>query len=411
MTKKLVMVGVAVMATLLALVVFWQFRIVVVYILISLALGAALHPLFERLVGRKFIGRMAWILLYLVILGSFGLLIFLAGRAAVVEIQQLGQSVSVQNAWKLPLWLEGGPFQKTLFAQLPPPAKLFEAVTGDKGQLVLPTILGFAQGIGGFLTAVIVVLLLSIYWSINQIHFERLWLSLLPSAQRTQARGIWRVIEPNIGAYIRGQLIQSLLAGVLLGLGFWLLGSPYPALLALISALACLIPVVGIAMAVTPVLLVGFITSWQLSLFTTLFALVILIALSIWVKPRLFNRKWDNPMLTIILLLALASAFGLVGLIIAPPFSVVCQIVWSRLVSHRAVVGAAAQVSDLKERQAHLRVTIQKMDQPVLPLLTNSIEQLSLLIERAEPLLKKILTAEPSEPVEIGSEPKREKQG
>lgn len=411
MTKKLVMVGVAVMATLLALVVFWQFRIVVVYILISLALGAALHPLFERLVGRKFIGRMVWILLYLVILGSFGLLIFLAGRAAVVEIQQLGQSVSVQNAWKLPLWLEGGPFQKTLFAQLPPPAKLFEAVTGDKGQLVLPTILGFAQGIGGFLTAVIVVLLLSIYWSINQIHFERLWLSLLPSAQRTQARGIWRVIEPNIGAYIRGQLIQSLLAGVLLGLGFWLLGSPYPALLALISALACLIPVVGIAMAVTPVLLVGFITSWQLSLFTTLFALVILIALSIWVKPRLFNRKWDNPMLTIILLLALASAFGLVGLIIAPPFSVVCQIVWSRLVSHRAVVGAAAQVSDLKERQAHLRVTIQKMDQPVLPLLTNSIEQLSLLIERAEPLLKKILTAEPSEPVEIGSEPKREKQG
>jgi putative permease len=396
MTKKLVMVGFAVMTTLLALVVFWQFRIVVVYISISLALGAALHPLFDRLVGRNFIMRMAWILLYLVVLVSFGLLIFMAGRAAVVEIQQLGQSVSAQNAWKLPLWLEGGPLQKTLFAQLPPPAKLFEAVTGDKGQLVLPTILGFAQGIGGFLTALIVILLLSIYWSINQIHFERLWLSLLPSAQRTQARGIWRIIEPNIGAYIRGQLIQSLLAGVLLGLGFWLLGSPYPALLALIGALACLIPMVGIAMAVAPVLLVGFITSWQLSLITSLFALVILIALSIWVKPRLFNRKWDNPVLTIILLLALASAFGLVGLIIAPPLSVVCQILWSRLVSHRTVLGAAIQVSDLKERQAHLQDTINKMDQPVLPLLTNSMEQLTILIEKAEPVLCSTLPAEPS---------------
>ena len=411
MTKKLVMLGVAVMATLLALVVFWQFRIVIVYILISLALGAALRPLFNRLVGRNFVVRMAWILLYLVALGSFGFLLFLTGRAAVVEIQQLGQSVSAQNAWKLPLWLEGSPFQKTLFAQLPPPSKLFEAVTGEQGQLVLPAFLNVAQGIGGFLTAFIVILLLSIYWSINQIHFERLWLSLLPSAQRKQARGIWRVVEPNIGAYIRGQLIQSVLAGVLLGLGFWLMGSPYPALLALISALACLIPVVGIALAVTPVLLVGFLTSGQLSLFTTLFALVILTALSIWVKPRLFDRKWDNPVLTIILLLALASAFGLVGLIIAPPLSVVCQILWSRLVSHRAVLGAAAQVSDLKERQARIQNTINKMDKPVLPLLSNSMEQLSLLIERAEPLLQTVLTAEPSEPVEIGSEPKREKEG
>ena len=71
MTKKLVMLGVAVMATLLALVVFWQFRIVVVYILISLALGAALRPLFNRLVGRNFVVRMAWILLFLVVTGEF----------------------------------------------------------------------------------------------------------------------------------------------------------------------------------------------------------------------------------------------------------------------------------------------------------------------------------------------------
>ena len=115
-----------------------------------------------------------------------------------------------------------------------PPSKLFEAVTGDQGQLVLPAILGFTQGIGGVVSGVLVILFLSIYWSINQIHFERLWLSLLPSGQRKQARGIWRTIEPDLGAYIRGQVIHSLLAGLLLGLGYWVLGSPYPALLALV---------------------------------------------------------------------------------------------------------------------------------------------------------------------------------
>jgi hypothetical protein len=172
-------------------------------------------------------------------------------------------------------------------------------------------------------------------------------------------------------------------------------------LLALAGALACLIPVVGIILVVIPVLLVGLMTSVQIGLFTAVFALVVLIALSLWVKPRLFNRRWDNPVLTVILLIALADAFGLVGLIIAPPVSVVCQILWSRLVSHRAVPGAAAQVSDLKERQARLWDTIRTMDGPPLPLVTSSMERLALLIGEAEPILQTGLAAEDSEPFHL----------
>jgi len=167
--------------------------------------------------------------------------------------------------------------------------------------------------------------------------------------------------------------------------------------LALAGALACLIPVVGAPLAVILTLLSGLLTSVQLSLFTSLYALVILIALGVWVKPRLFNRRWDNPILTVVLLIALADAFGLVGIIVAPPLSAVCQILWSRLVSHRAVLGAAAQVSDLKERQALVWAAIEVMDEPPLPLVTSSMERLTHLIEKAEPILQAALPAEPSE--------------
>jgi predicted PurR-regulated permease PerM len=398
MTKQLVGFATAVMTTLLALVVLWQFRIVVIYVLISLTLAAALRPLVNRLAGRGWVARVAWILLYLVALGSFGFLLFRTAEIAIHEIQQLAGTLSVQDEWMLPVWLEGSSFQQALVARLPPPSKLFEAVTGDQGQLVLPAILGFTQGIGGFVSAALIILVLSIYWSINQIHFERLWLSLLPSGQRKQARGIWRTVEPDLGAYIRSQIVHSLLAGLLLGLGYWLLGSPYPALLALTGALACLIPVVGPALAVIPVLLVGLLTDVQHSLFTTLYTLVVLIGLGVWVKPRLFERKWNNPILTVVLLLAMADAFGLVGIIIAPPLSVVCQILWSRLVSRRAVSGAAAQVSDLKERQALVWDAIKAMDGPPVPLVTSSMERLNLLIEKAEPILQAGVPAEPSEP-------------
>jgi putative permease len=398
LTKQLALFGAAVMTTLLALVVLWQFRIVVVYVLISLMLAAALRPLVKRLIGKRFVVRGAWVFLYLATLGVSGLTIFLIGKTAINEIQQLAQTVSVQDTWRLPNWLEGSSFQRTLLAQLPPPSKLFEAVTGDQGQLVLPALLGFTQGIAGVVSGVLVIFFLSVYWSINQIHFERLWLSLLPSGQRKQARGIWRTVEPDIGTYIRGELIQCFLAGLLLGFGYWLLGSPYPAFLALVCALACLIPVVGVTLVVIPVLLVGLLTSWQLSLITVIYALIVLTALEVWVKPRLFNRKWDNPILTVILLIAMADAFGLVGIIIAPPLSVVCQIMWRRLVTRRAVSGAAAQVSDLKERQAQVWADIQAMDGPPLALVTSSMERLTQLIEKATPILQAGLPVEPSDP-------------
>ncbi len=398
MTKQLLGYGVAVMTALLALVVLWQFHIAVVYVLVSLMLAAALRPLVNRLGGRRFMARAAWILLYLVILGCFGFLLFLTVQTATREIQQLAQSVSVQDAWRLPTWLEGSSLQQALVARLPPPSQIFEAVTGSQGQLVLPAILGFTQGLGGFVSGAFVILFLSIYWSINQVHFERLWLSLLPSGQRKQTRDIWRTIEPDMGAYIRSQAVQSLLTGLLLGLGYWLLGSPYPALLGLAGALASLIPVVGAVLAIIPPLLVGLLTSVQQSIFTVLYAVVVLVVMGVWAKPRLFNRPWDNHILTVVLLIALANAFGLVGIILAPLVSIVCQILWSRLVAHRAVSGAAAQVSDLIERQEHVWDTIRAMDGPPMPLLTSSMERLNSLIVKAEPILQGALPTEPSEP-------------
>jgi putative permease len=387
MTKRLLEIGAAVMTTLLVLVALWQLRTAVAYVFISLMLAAALRPLIHRLIGRRLLVRLAWILLYVVVVGGFGYLLSQAGKYAVVEIQQLGQSLSAQDAWVLPLWLRGSSVE-LLLAQLPPPSLLFEAVTGDQGQLLLPALLGFSQGIGGLVSAVTVILFLGIYWSINQVHFERLWLSLLPSGQRKKARGIWRKIEPEIGAYIRGQVLQSLLAGLLLGLGYWLLGSPYPALLALAGALVCLIPMVGAVFVVIPALLVGLLSSLQLGLFTTLFALAVLIALGVWVKPRLFSRRWNNPILTVILLIALASAFGLAGMLIAPPLSVVFQILWSRLVIRPAAAGAATQISDLKQRQAQVWEIINGLDESPPPLVTSSMERLTALIAKAEPVLE-----------------------
>jgi predicted PurR-regulated permease PerM len=387
MTKQVAVISAAVMTTLLALVVFWQFRIVVIYIMVSLALAAMVRPLILDWKSRGLIMRLVLILLYLAGFGIFGFLLLLVGRYALNDIQQLAQTLSVQGVWKMPAWLEGSAFQKALITWMPTPDKLFEAMTGEQGQFVLPAMLNFTEGIGTFVSGILLILLLSIYWSINQIHFERLWLSLLPSEQRKHARGIWREIEPDLGAYIRSELVQSLLAVLLLSIGYWLLGSPYPILLALLGALAWLVPVVGAALAVLPPLLIGMMTSVPLSVFTVIYTLMVVLALQLWVEPRLFKRNWDNPILTLIIMLAMADAFGLLGVIIAPPLSAVCQIVWNLLVSNRLASGATVQISDLKERQQHLWAVIKEMEESPPPLVLSSMERLTALIEKSEPIL------------------------
>ena len=398
MMKQLVVIGTAVMTTLLALMVLWQFRMVVVYVLISLALAATVRPFIKHWTRRRLVMRLALVLLYALSLGSFAFLAFQVGRFVIRDIQQFAQTLAVQGTWVLPPWLEGSSFQRTLIASLPTPDKIFEAITGEQGQLVLPAVLNLTEDIGGIVSGVFLVLFLSIYWSINQTHFERLWLSLLPSEQRKHARGVWRTIEPDLGAYIRSEIVQSLLAFVLLGLGYWLLGSEYPVLMALIGALAWLIPVVGAPLAVILPLLMGLLTSVQLSLGTALYTLVVLIALQVWVEPRLFKRNWDNPILTLVILLAMADAFGLIGILIAPPLSAVCQILWNLLVSSRLDSGAAVQVSDLKERQAALWTVIKEFKEPPPPLVLSSMERLAGLLEKAEPILPVVLPSESSEP-------------
>ncbi|MBI5932138.1 MAG: AI-2E family transporter [Chloroflexi bacterium] len=395
MTKKVIVFGTAVMTTLLAMIALWQFRKAVVYVLTSLALAATVRPFFKGWTRHSWAKRLALILLCLAGLGGFGFVLFLVGKFVIGDIQLLSQTLSVHNAWKLPPWLEGGSFQQLLTTWLPTPDKFFEALTGEQGQLVLPAILGFTQGFGGIVAGVLVIGFLSLYWSIDQIHFERLGLSLLPSGQRKQARDTWRTIESDIGAYIRSEIIQSILAALLLGIGYRIFGSPYPTLLALVGSLVWLIPVVGGAIAVLPPLLLGMLTGIPLSLFTAIFTLAVLIGLQVWVEPRLLKRKWSNPILTLVILLAMADAFGLIGILVAPPLSAICQIIWTLLVSNRLVAGTVTRVSDLKERQARLEVAIKAMNEPPPPLVISSMERLAKLIEKAAPILQEALPPEP----------------
>jgi len=387
MTRHLIRIGVVVMVTLLGLWVLWLLRSVILYVLISLALAAAVAPLFMKLSRVKLLARLGMILFYLLVLAGLILFMIEVGGAAARDAQALVDALSEQDVWQQPDWVQGVAVEQFLNERLPPPSLLVAAIAGERGQGLLSIFLGFTQGVFGLISGTLVILFLGLYWSSNRTHFQQLWLSLLPPKARKYARDILQTVERDFGRYIRSELVLSLLTGVLLGIGYWTLGSPYPTLLAVIAALASLIPVVGVIVAILMPLLIGLLSTLQISLFTTLLTLVVLSFVKLWLQRRLYPGMKQNPILTIFLLVVLADAFGLLGMIAAPPLAATIQILWNLWVAERTSAGTVNQVINLKERQARLLAKIEAIHQPP-PILSSSMERLNALIERSEPVLR-----------------------
>ena len=74
------------------------------------------------------------------------------------------------------------------------------------------------------------------------------------------------------------------------------------------------------------------------------------------------------------------NAFDLLEMILAPSLSVIRQILWNLLVS---------------ERQVHLRLVIEEMEGPPPPLVVSSMDRLTDLLDKSEPVLRAALPPEP----------------
>jgi hypothetical protein len=248
----------------------------------------------------------------------------------------------------------------------------------------------------------LLILVLSLYWSSDQVRFERLWLSLLRSEQRARARTIWRDAEAGLGAYIRSELIQSLLAVLFLSVAYTVIGLQYPVAVALVAAVLWFVPLVGGLLVLGLVAVAGLITSPVIAVVAVAITIAVLAVLELFVEPKLFERKSYNPILALLIMIAMADAFGLLGLIAAPPLAVAVQICLSELanpvmpvaggvtsvVRQPASTQVTPQVTDLRNRLAMVRQMLSQMKEPS-PRLVNMTERLEGLIKELDPIVEK----------------------
>jgi len=360
---RIVRYTIIVVTTLSVLLLLWQFSISIVLFLLSLAVAAALRPVINSLTGRYVPKRLALGIVYFLLISAIAGSFTLISQPFLNDLQTAANDFAANYERVKADWpVQGTLFQKTLAQQLPPSADLYAALTSQEGIPVLEGVFGIAQNFFSTLGRIAIVIVLSLYWSADQFRFERLALSFIPEEHHSRALHVWRSIETGVGAYLRSEMVQSVMAGLLLWLVYSMLGIRYPALLAGWGAIARLIPWFGAVIAVFPALLIGIGVSSTVGLLATVYTIAVLLILKLVIEPRLFLRSRYSSLLIVLFVIALADTFGFIGVVLAPPLAVAVQILFQHLYQFPVPTFSsemAEQVLDIKERLLQLKRRLQ----------------------------------------------------
>jgi predicted PurR-regulated permease PerM len=131
---------------------------------------------------------------------------------------------------------------------------------------------------------------------------------------------IFETLRLTLSSVMRGLMLTALLDGIALGLGYLVLGVPYWALLALVTAAAGLLPLGGTTLIWVPVTIyLAAETGWTIAAAMVAWAVITLLIMDNFVKPMAMRHGTGLP--TLVLFFSLAGGievYGPIGIFAGP---------------------------------------------------------------------------------------------
>jgi predicted PurR-regulated permease PerM len=190
----------------------------------------------------------------------------------------------------------------------------------------------FAMSAGGALTNVILVLAGAVFFAAQPGLYRAGLLRLIPASRKAVAETAFDDSAKALGLWLQAQILSSLVVVLLTYVGLQLLGVPSALALAIIAGLLDFIPFIGPVVAGIPAVLVAFSVSPGTALWTIgLYLLIQQIQGNI-LQPLIQKRSVDLP--PAVLLFAVVAAgtlFGLIGVILSAPLTVLGFVLVQRL--------------------------------------------------------------------------------
>ena len=304
----------------------WALRDLFLLVVTAIVIASAIEPGISFLVRHRLPRIAAVALMYLIVFGSLFGIVYAFFPPILDDTQRfLEAAPQYLNTLNLPVQL----------ATLADPAQV--AAGSNQAQSILDTLFAFRSAFSdasggvvqvistffGGIFALILVIVLSFYFAIQETGIDDFIRLVTPRAHEDYVVDLWQRAHKKIGLWMQGQLLLSLIVGVIVYLGLLILGVPYALLLAVMAAVLDLIPIFGSFIAGILAVIVAFgAGGFTLALIVAGLFFVVNQFEAHLIYPLVVNKVVGIPPLLVILALIVGGTLaGFLGVLLSVPLA------------------------------------------------------------------------------------------
>jgi predicted PurR-regulated permease PerM len=200
------------------------------------------------------------------------------------------------------------------------------------GQVIVNAATTALAAVGGALSGLAIVLVGGLYLAAQPTLYSGGLLRMIPAPTRGRAAETLDAIAVSLRNWLKGQALGMVFVGIGTGLGLWLVGVPAAWAIGLVAGLAEFVPYAGILLAGLPAVILGFGQGTTTGLWTIAVLITVQQVQGNLVMPLLQNKMVDlPPAVTIFGIIAAGILFGVAGVLLATPLTIVVLVLVRRL--------------------------------------------------------------------------------
>lgn len=197
-------------------------------------------------------------------------------------------------------------------------------------------VVAVGAGIAGFVTGLIIVTILTIYFAATLPTIKAACYSLVPATARTRTRAVTEEVSRSVGRYILGVTCLAAVNAVCSYTFLTIIGAPLPALLAFVAFLGTLVPMVGSIIASVVIALTTLMAAPGLAIVVAIYYLVYMQIEAYVLSPRIMHHAVNIPGSVVIIAAATGATLGgVLGAVVAVPVAASILIIVRRVVIPR----------------------------------------------------------------------------
>jgi predicted PurR-regulated permease PerM len=308
----------------------WAFillKFIIALLLVAAVIAYILDPIASFMVARGITRLQSTILIFLIIGMVFGTLLYLLVPSLMVELNFLQEGIGGTQASELLTKLEN-----TIYETIPvlsgQELNLYDKLQGTLQNLAESFFSIIVDLVSVISTMIIIPF--AVFFILKDGHkMKKNLVSIIPNKYFEMFLNLLHKVDLQLGGYLRGQFLDSLIIGLLAIIALWILGVKYFVLIGIFAGLANMIPYVGplagMIIAASVVILNNG-SGHEIASVLGAFAIIQLID-NILVQPLVLARSVNlHPLIIIFAIITGSEFFGILGMLVAIPLTGILKV-------------------------------------------------------------------------------------